>query len=73
MKHTEAAKLKKGDLVVISAKGRTTYKGMVLEVESVVYCASRHRWLVTMKQPGFDNEFRIKEYDAVLIKRYEAL
>lgn len=72
MNKHKAAKLKKGDLVVIDAKGKTTYKGMVLEVESVSLYDKWH-YRVTMKQPGFDNEFRVRDYDSRLLKRYEAL
>lgn len=71
MRYTEALTLKEGDLVIIDGNRNRSYANLVLEVESIKeedYCWCRH---VTLKQPGFDNGFRIVDYDSRLLKRYE--
>lgn len=68
MRKEEAAKLKKGDLVVVNTG--TRYIGLVLEVESIIpfdnWC-----YHATLKQPGYDYGFRIKDYDTRRLKRLE--
>ena len=71
MKYEDAKNLKKGDLVVIDINRCKIYGGMILEVESINPNCYHARCHVTMKQPGFDNDFRIKDYDSRLLKRYE--
>ena len=69
MRYEEAATLKKGDLVIIDHRSKC-YGGLVLEVESIDskdWCGYR----VTLKQPGFDNWFRIRDYDSRHLQRFE--
>ena len=71
MRYAEALTLKEGELVVIDGNRNKSYANLVLEIESIKeedYNWCRH---VTLKQPGFDNGFRIKDYDSRLLKRYE--
>ena len=70
MKYTEALTLEKGDLVVISKRNKS-YGGLVLEIESVNPKHEVHRLRVTLKQPGFNNGFRIENYDTRLLQRFE--
>ena len=72
MKYTEAAKLKKGDLVVINKTRSQTYGGLIFEIENVDHLGY-NPWCcrVTLKQPGFDGGFRLKDYDTRLLQRYE--
>lgn len=72
MRYAEAAKLKEGDLVVISGSRTKTYSGLILEIESINSEHDNWCYRVTLKQPGFDGGFRIKDYDTRLLKRYEA-
>lgn len=71
MKYAEAAKLKKGDLVVIDKTRNKVYGGMIFEIDEIntkhdIWC-----YRVTLKQPGFNNDFRIKDYDTRLLRKYE--
>ena len=71
MNYKDALELKVGDLVVINGKPNKHYEGLVLEIESIKqedYNWCRH---VTLKQPGFDNGFRMEDYDSRRLKRYE--
>lgn len=72
MRYADAATLTKGELVVISGKPNKHYEGFVFEIESISPEHDNWRYLVTLKQPGFDNGFRIKDYDTRRLKRYEA-
>lgn len=69
MKYDEALKLKKGDLVVMDNRS-THYIGMVFEIDDIT---SIDNWClrVTLKQPIFNNDFRIHNYDTRRLKRYE--
>lgn len=72
MRKAEALTLKEGDLVVINSNRNNHYGGLVLEIESIkqedyIWCCH-----VTLKQPGFDVGFRIRDYDTRLLQRYEA-
>lgn len=71
MKYTDALNLKPGDLVTVTATRNPRFGGLVLEVESI---EDEDRWCrrVTMKQPGFDAGFRLRDYDSRLINRFEA-
>lgn len=69
MKMKEALTLKPGDLVVLDHRNKH-YGGMVLEIVSI------NEWTnwcmhVTLKQPGFDEGFRIEDYDSRHLKRFE--
>ncbi len=70
MRYVEAMELKEGDLVVIDSRNKN-YGGLILEVESIKpdygYCCR-----VTLKQPGFNSSFRVKDYDSRHLKRYES-
>lgn len=72
MKLTEAAKLKVGDLVIIDNRNKH-YGGLILEIDSIDSTKEIeiHCYRVTLKQPGFNSEFRIKNYDTRHLKRYE--
>lgn len=65
----EALLLRKGDLVTLDHRN-THYGGMVLEVEDI---SDGDNWCrrATLKQPYFDNGFRIKNYDTRHLKRFE--
>lgn len=69
MRYAEAMKLKEGDLVIVDSRNKN-YGGLIMEVESIEpeydYC-----YRVTLKQPGFNSGFRIKDYDSRHLKRYE--
>lgn len=70
MRNTEAANLKVGDLVIVDSRNKH-YGGLVLEIESI---SPEHDWcgyLVTLKQPGFDCGFRIKDYESRHLQRFE--
>lgn len=71
MKYTDALNLKPGDLVVIDNRNKY-YGGLILEIESIRDYESNYCRGVTLKQPGFNNDFRIRDYDSRHIKRYEA-
>ena len=66
----EGLTLKKGDLVVLDDRNKH-YGGLVLEIESItngdVWCRR-----ATLKQPYFDEGFRIKDYDTRHLKRFES-
>lgn len=69
MKYKEALLLKKGDLLVVDDRNKY-YKGLVLEIEEIFddnWCRR-----VTLKQPGFNNGFRLEKYDTRHLKRYES-
>lgn len=70
MKYVEAKKLKKGDLVVVSKRNKY-YSGLVFEIEDIT-ADELYRLRVTLKQPGFDNDFRIFNYDTRQLQRYES-
>lgn len=70
MRYTDAKLLKKGDLVVIDHRNKY-YAGLILEIESINNDCDNWCGHVTLKQPGFDNEFRIKDYDTRHLQRYE--
>ena len=72
MRYEDALLLKKGDLVVISGKPNKSYEGMVLEIDSIN--PEHDNWCcrVTLKQPGFDNGFRLNDYDTRRLQRYES-
>lgn len=72
MRYADALTLKEGELVVIDNNRNKSYGGLVLEIESIN--PERDNWniRVTLKQPGFNNSFRIKDYDSRLLKRYES-
>lgn len=70
MKYTDSKLLKKGDLVVIDHRNKY-YAGLILEIESITNDCDNWCGRVTLKQPGFDNEFRIKDYDTRHLQRYE--
>lgn len=67
MKIAEASKLKKGDLVIITKN--KIYQGLVFEIESI---RTDKPWCyrVTLKQPYFDTEFRIFDYDSRGLERW---
>lgn len=69
MRYAEAMKLKEGDLVIVDSRNKN-YGGLIMEAESIEpeygYC-----YRVTLKQPGFNSGFRIKDYDSRHLKRYE--
>lgn len=69
MRYAEAMKLKEGDLVIVDSRNKN-YGGLIMEVESIEpeysYC-----YRVTLKQPGFNSGFRIKDYDSRHLKRYK--
>ena len=69
MKYTEALLLKKGDLLVVDDRNKY-YKGLILEIEEIF---DDDNWCrrVTLKQPGFNNGFRLEKYDTRHLKRYE--
>lgn len=71
MRYEEAQKLKKGELVVLDSRNKK-YGGLVLEIESIN--PEHDNWCcrVTLKQPGFNKGFRIKDCDSRYLKRYEA-
>lgn len=62
--------IKAGDLVVIDHRSKY-YAGLILEIESISDKSDAWCVRVTLKQPGFDNEFRIRDYDTRRIHRYE--
>ena len=71
MKFVEALQLKEGDLVVVNGNRNRRHGGLVLEIESITLgYGDFHYCLVTLKQPGFDGGFRLKDYDSRLLKRY---
>lgn len=65
----EALTLKKGDLVVLDDRNKH-YGGIVLEVESIL---DGDNWCrrVTLKQPYFDQGFRLRDYDSRHLRRFE--
>lgn len=71
MRFIEAKTLKEGDLVVMDDKQSTRYFGLILEVDSIKPDDYDRFVYVTLKQPGFDGEFRIKDYDSRRLRRYE--
>lgn len=71
MRYAEAAMLKAGDLVVLDNRHKF-YGGLVLEVESINPNHDNWCYRITLKQPGFDSGFRVKDYDSRHLKRYEA-
>lgn len=70
MKYKEALLLKKGDLLVVDDRNKY-YKGLVLEIDEIF---DDDNWCrrVTLKQPGFNNGFRLEKYDTRHLKRYES-
>lgn len=69
MRYAEAMKLKEGDLVIVDSRNKN-YGGLIMGVESIepeYSCCYR----VTLKQPGFNSGFRIKDYDSRHLKRYK--
>lgn len=70
MKYAEVANLKAGDLVILDNRNKN-YGGLILEVESINPQHDNWCYRVTLKQPGFDGGFRIKDYDSRHLKRYE--
>lgn len=70
MKYEEAIKLKAGDLVIIDNRNKY-YGGLILEIESIDTSNDMYCRRVTLKQPGFNSEFQIKDYDSRHLKRYE--
>lgn len=70
MKYTEALKLKEGDLVILDNRNKN-YGGLVLEVESINQIHDNWCCRVTLKQPGFNTGFRIKDYDSRHLKKWE--
>jgi hypothetical protein len=70
MRYAETVNLKKGDLVVINNKNKH-YRGLVFEIESIDDMHKTYITGVTLKQPGFDNGFRIKNYPTGQLKRFE--
>lgn len=72
MKIKEASKLKKGDLVIISSSRTKTYNGLIFEIEEIRPKTDCWSYRITLKQPGFDGGFRLKDYDSRLLKRYES-
>lgn len=71
MIYTDASTLKPGDLVVIDHRNKS-YKGLVLEIESINPEHDNWCYRVTLKQPEFDNGFRIENYDTRLLQRFES-
>lgn len=71
MKYEEAGKLKPGDLVILDSRNKN-YGGLVLEVAEVNPVHDNWCYRITLKQPGFDEGFRIKDYDSRYLQRYEA-
>ena len=71
MRYAEAALLKKGDLVTLDNRNKN-YGGLILEVESVDSDDNTWCCRVTLKQPGFNGTFRIKDYDSRHLQRYKA-
>lgn len=65
MRYAEVITLKIGDLVVVDNRNKRC-GGLVLEVVSI----NTKNYLVTLKQPGFDSDFIIVDYDARHLKRY---
>lgn len=72
MKIKEASKLKKGDLVIVSSSRTKIYQGLIFEIESVEPKTDMWSYRVTLKQPGFNGEFRLRDYDTRLLQRYES-
>lgn len=72
MKIKEASKLKKGDLVVVSSSRTKTYQGLIFEIENIKPDMDSQSYKATLKQPGFNGEFRLKDYDTRLLQRYES-
>ena len=70
MKINEALELKKGDLVIYSKRNKA-YGGLVFEIENID-ATELYNSRVTLKQPGFNTEFRIKDCDTRLLTRYES-
>ena len=69
MRYAEAKTLKVGDLVVMDGVNKN-YGGLILEIESINPIHDNWCYRVTLKQPGFNGDFRIKDYDSRLLKRY---
>ena len=72
MKIKEASKLMKGDLVIISSNRTKTYQGLIFEIESIEPKTDMWSYRVTLKQPGFNGAFRLRDYDSRLLQRYES-
>ena len=70
MRYEEAMNLKEGDLVIVDARSNC-YGGLILEVESVDPEHDNWCYRVTLKQPCFNSNFRIKNHDSRRLKRYE--
>ena len=70
MRYSEALTLKPGDLVVTDGRNES-YNGLVLEIESISPQHDYYCRRVTLKQPGFNNGFCIRDYDSRRLKRYE--
>lgn len=80
MKISEIEQLKAGDLVTVTAKHHTKYKGLVLEVVNTERHSTRlsdgtliidpYPSKVVLKQPGYDLGFRLKVQGS-MISRYE--
>lgn len=70
MRYAEATKLKEGDLVILDSRNQN-YGGLILEVESINPKHDNWCYRVTLKQPGFNGDFHIQDYDSRHLKRYE--
>lgn len=70
MTYADASNLKTGDLVIVDSRNKN-YGGLILEVESINPEHDYWCYRVTLKQPGFEGGFRIKDYDSRHLKRYE--
>ena len=70
MRYAESVNLKKGDLVVIDDRNKH-FGGLVLEIESIEEMHDNWCLRVTLKQPGFNGNFRIRNYDTRHLKRFE--
>lgn len=70
MREAEAMKLKEGDLVTFDSRHKI-YGGLILEVESINPEYYNRFYRVTLKQPGFNGGFCIRDCDSRCLKRYE--
>ena len=71
MKYDEFLKLKKGDLVIVKSEQNKIFKGLVFEIDSIHPESNIRSHRAILKQPGFDEGFRI-EYSGKLLERYES-
>lgn len=68
MRYIEALLLKPGDLVIYSNSKK--YDGLIFEIENIDV-RNEFDCFATLKQPGFDTHFRLKNINIRRLKRYK--